>query len=107
LEAPGRVQVTRCKVHTSSLARRIKLLWNCTTWTSSSDGNVKKMLLHPMRINIPEGSITAILGNADSRKPTLLKFIAGCLDKNCEIAHVYCSFILRICLNTTVAFFHL
>jgi hypothetical protein len=26
LEAPGRVQVTRCKVHTSSLARRIKLL---------------------------------------------------------------------------------
>ena len=35
-----------------------------------------------MMVDIPAGSITAILGTADSGKSTLLKFLAGCMDGN-------------------------
>jgi ABC-type multidrug transport system ATPase subunit len=43
-------------------------------------------IIHPFRMDVPHGSITAILGTAESGKSTLLKFMAGCSDKNlsCE-----------------------
>lgn len=43
-------------------------------------------ILHQCRMDVPQGSITAILGTAESGKSTLLKFLAGCSDKNlsCE-----------------------
>lgn len=82
---PGCVQLTKCEAHKSSLAKRFKLFRNRITQVSSSgEGDGNKTLLHPMKISIPEGSITAILGTADSGKSTLMKFIAGCLDKNVE-----------------------
>jgi ABC-type transport system involved in cytochrome bd biosynthesis fused ATPase/permease subunit len=52
---------------------------SCSTTATSSDA---KKILHPMRVNIPEGSITAVLGTSESGKSTLLKFMAGCADRN-------------------------
>jgi ATPase subunit of ABC transporter with duplicated ATPase domains len=67
--------------------------------TTKSTGNGKKSLLHPTRVNVPEGSITAIVGTSESGKSTLLKFMAGCADRNLECAGVgelirpYCSLV--------------
>jgi ABC-type bacteriocin/lantibiotic exporter with double-glycine peptidase domain len=81
----GCVQLTKCEAHKSSFVREFKLLSQCVTHNINSDGNgFVTTLLHPLKVNIPEGSITAILGTADSGKSTLMKFIAGCLDKNVE-----------------------
>jgi ABC-type hemin transport system ATPase subunit len=41
-----------------------------------------KVLLHPLRVDLPAGSITAVLGGAGSGTSTLLKFLAGQMDKN-------------------------
>ena len=41
-----------------------------------------QVILHPLRVDIPVGSITAILGGAGSGKTTLLKFLAGNMDRN-------------------------
>ena len=41
-----------------------------------------QVILHPLRVDIPVGSITAILGGAGSGKSTLLKFLAGNMDRN-------------------------
>jgi hypothetical protein len=49
-----------------------------------ADSDAKKTLLHPMRFNVPEGSITAILGTSESGKSTLMKFLAGCADSNLD-----------------------
>lgn len=43
-----------------------------------------QVLLHPLRVDIPPGSITAILGGACSGKRTLLKFLAGHMDRNVD-----------------------
>ncbi|KAL7472192.1 hypothetical protein ACHAXS_013645 [Conticribra weissflogii] len=78
---PGRVVVEKCqaKIECPAIAR-IKCM---VTGEIRKD---KKTLLKPMRMDIPAGSITAIVGTADSGKSTLLKFLAGCNDKNvhCE-----------------------
>lgn len=50
----------------------------------STDTINKKTLLHPMKVNIPQGSITAILGTSESGKSTFLKFLAGCPDNNVD-----------------------
>lgn len=81
LARPGLCTLIKCRAR-PSLAKRLKLLRNCVTRSSSTEGDVA--LLHAMKLNIPEGSITAILGTADSGKSTLLKFLAGCLDRNVE-----------------------
>ena len=51
--------------------------------TNKVDLKVKnKVLLHPLRVDLPAGSITAVLGGAGSGTSTLLKFLAGQMDKN-------------------------
>eukprot|EP00985_Skeletonema_marinoi_P027643 scaffold23018_cov205-Skeletonema_marinoi.AAC.6 len=51
--------------------------------TNKVDVKVKnKVLLHPLRVDLPAGSITAVLGGAGSGTSTLLKFLAGQMDKN-------------------------
>lgn len=42
-------------------------------------------ILHPCRMDVPQGSITAILGTAESGKSTLLKFLAGCSERTCPV----------------------
>jgi ABC-type glutathione transport system ATPase component len=77
----GSVQVKKCAAHKSSFARRFKL---CQDRVGHNHENSNLTLLHPMKLNIPEGSITAIVGCSSSGKSTLLKFMAGCLDNNVE-----------------------
>eukprot|EP00567_Pseudictyota_dubia_P017121 CAMPEP_0197437676 /NCGR_PEP_ID=MMETSP1175-20131217/4856_1 /TAXON_ID=1003142 /ORGANISM="Triceratium dubium, Strain CCMP147" /LENGTH=667 /DNA_ID=CAMNT_0042967253 /DNA_START=443 /DNA_END=2446 /DNA_ORIENTATION=- len=60
---PGRCVVHECCVTVRS-CKRIR----------------KKTLLHPMRVDIPSGSMTAIIGPAGSGKTTLLNYLAGSLD---------------------------
>eukprot|EP00563_Minutocellus_polymorphus_P008385 CAMPEP_0181026220 /NCGR_PEP_ID=MMETSP1070-20121207/3520_1 /TAXON_ID=265543 /ORGANISM="Minutocellus polymorphus, Strain NH13" /LENGTH=768 /DNA_ID=CAMNT_0023103391 /DNA_START=264 /DNA_END=2567 /DNA_ORIENTATION=+ len=42
----------------------------------------EKVLLHPMKVDLPNGSLTAILGPSGSGKTTLLKFLSGSLDNS-------------------------
>ncbi len=46
----------------------------------------KKVLLHPLRVDIPAGSVTAVLGGAGSGTSTLLKFLAGRMDRGVDYA---------------------
>ncbi|KAL7463291.1 hypothetical protein ACHAXS_003680 [Conticribra weissflogii] len=79
---PGRAVVERCEARVGCpIKARIK---KRLMGTKCNKG--KRTLLMPMRVDIPAGSITAIVGTADSGKSSLLKFLAGCNDKNvhCE-----------------------
>eukprot|EP01082_Thalassiosira_pseudonana_P000200 g357.t1.1.5e174188 g357 g357.t1 contig1:864473-866633(+) len=71
---PGRIILKKCEaaVPSSSLLNRLY---------KNREGR-KKTILHSMRVDVPAGSITAILGTSESGKSTLLKFMAGCMDKN-------------------------
>lgn len=80
----GHVQVKKCAAHRSSFARRFKLCQDRVGHNNSDHEKSNATLLHPMKLNTPEGSITAILGSSNSGKSTLLKFMAGCLDSNVE-----------------------
>mmetsp|Transcript_24363 Transcript_24363/g.50419 ORF Transcript_24363/g.50419 Transcript_24363/m.50419 type:complete len:734 (-) Transcript_24363:315-2516(-) len=79
---PGRAVIERCEARVGCpIKARIK---KRLMGTRCNKG--KRTLLMPMRVDIPAGSITAIVGTADSGKSSLLKFLAGCNDKNvhCE-----------------------
>jgi len=41
--------------------------------------------LHPMKVDVPDGSVTAIIGPVSSGKSTLLNFLAGSLDHNLTV----------------------
>jgi ABC-type bacteriocin/lantibiotic exporter with double-glycine peptidase domain len=70
----GTITLTKCEATVSG-----------TTIAQKLRGVKKKTaLLHPTQVDIPAGSITAILGTAESGKSTLLKFMAGCVDTNLE-----------------------
>ena len=68
----GRAKVLKCEVKMD--ARQCGGNRNATSNT--------RTILHPMRFDIPAGSVTAIFGTAQSGKSTLMKMLAGCLDKN-------------------------
>lgn len=75
----GRARVVKCEIPAggggvSSLLSNLK--------KGKNNNGTNTTILHPMRVDIPAGSITAILGTAQSGKSTLLKFLAGCMDKN-------------------------
>ena len=73
----GRATLKRCEVihHISSFSRNIK----------TQQQHAKQILLHPLRVDIPTGSITAIIGAAGSGKSTLLKFLACHTDRNVSV----------------------
>ena len=87
----GTVILKKCEAK-PALASRLHILGarsgrgkgDVTCSTTASTGNGKTTLLHPMRVNAPERSITAIIGTSESGKSTLLKFMAGCADSNLD-----------------------
>mmetsp|Transcript_37529 Transcript_37529/g.69435 ORF Transcript_37529/g.69435 Transcript_37529/m.69435 type:complete len:318 (-) Transcript_37529:203-1156(-) len=73
----GRAKVIHCEVSTGgSVGSRFSMTGN------GHHTKTRRTILYPMRVDIPMGSVTAILGSAESGKSTLLKFLAGCMDKN-------------------------
>jgi ABC-type glutathione transport system ATPase component len=83
----GRVILKKCEAKQFRLTNRIKQISNCPSnvaATSGNESNAKRTLLHPMKVDIPAGSITAIVGTSESGKSTLLKFMAGCADSNLD-----------------------
>ena len=83
----GHVSLKKCTTKTSAMNKlfagtsRSKGDVSCC---KSTDAINKKTLLHPMKVNIPQESITAILGTSESGKSTFLKFLAGCPDNNVD-----------------------
>ncbi len=74
----GRARIIKCVVPNDEY----KSL-PCMRGKETSDATKMKPILHPMRFDLPAGSITAILGTSESGKSTLLvKFLAGYMDKN-------------------------
>lgn len=73
----GRTRVVKCVVPNDEY----KSL-PCMRGKDTSDASKMKPILHPMRFDLPAGSITAILGGSESGKSTLLKFLAGSMDRN-------------------------
>ncbi len=74
---PGRAIIEKCEVSVRSKHGRLSK-WG--HWFSGEGSRVRQPILHPMRVDLPVGSITAIVGTAESGKSTLLKFLAGCID---------------------------
>jgi len=74
---PGRAIIEKCEV---SVRSKHGLLSKRGYWVLGEGGKVRQPILHPMRVDLPVGSITAIVGTAESGKSTLLKFLAGCMD---------------------------
>jgi len=70
----------RCTLQRCEVIRRTAFVWNAKN--KSAVRAEEKVLLHPLRVNIPAGSITAVLGGAGSGKSVLLKFLAGHMDRN-------------------------
>jgi len=62
---PGRCIVRKCAVMVGPRGRR-----------------TEKVLLHPTRVDLPNGSLTAIIGPAGSGRTTLMKFLSGSLDNS-------------------------
>ena len=75
----GRASLQKCEV----VSRTATLKKNMMAAAATPAVQVKnQVILHPLRVDIPMGSITAILGGAGSGKSTLLKFLAGNMDRN-------------------------
>jgi ABC-type multidrug transport system ATPase subunit len=86
----GNVLLKRCEAK-DPIITRLRRLGVCprrgknnVICSTNAESDTKKTLLHPMRFNVPEGSITAILGTSESGKSTLMKFLAGCADSNLD-----------------------
>ena len=54
----------------------------CTVMVGPRGRQTEKVLLHPMKVDLPHGSLTAIIGPTGSGKTTLMKFLSGSLDKS-------------------------
>lgn len=54
----------------------------CTVMVGPRGRQTEKVLLHPMKVDLPNGSLTAIIGPTGSGKTTLMKFLSGSLDKS-------------------------
>ncbi|KAL3795767.1 hypothetical protein HJC23_008254 [Cyclotella cryptica] len=82
----GRVILKKCEAKELRLAHRLRRISNCpdNAATRITRGGARKTLLYPMKVDIPAGCITAILGTSESGKSTLLKFMAGCADTNLD-----------------------
>ena len=82
----GNVSLKKCESKTSAVNKLFALGTSRTKVDVGSSNNSSngKALLYPMKVNIPQGSITAILGTSESGKSTLLKFLAGCADDNLD-----------------------
>lgn len=72
----GSVVLSKCDANTYGSTIRDKL----------RGVNNKSTILFPSRMDLPHGSITAVVGSSESGKSTLLKYMAGCSDTNlvCE-----------------------
>ena len=54
----------------------------CTVMVGRRGRQTEKVLLHPMKVDLPNGSLTAIIGPSGSGKTTLMKFLSGSLDNS-------------------------
>ena len=54
----------------------------CTVMVGPRGKQKEKVLLHPMKIDLPNASLTAIIGPAGSGRTTLMKFLSGSLDNS-------------------------
>lgn len=54
----------------------------CTVMVGPRGRQTEKVLLHPMKVDLPNGSLTAIIGPAGSGKTTLMRFLSGSLDNS-------------------------
>ena len=73
----GRASLEKCEVISSAVS-------SCGAEKNLGVHVNKKVLLHPLRVDIPAGSITAILGGAGCGMSTLLKFLAGHMDRGVD-----------------------
>ncbi|KAL7533980.1 hypothetical protein ACHAWF_004684 [Thalassiosira exigua] len=73
------VRTSRRLVADSRQATYMVLVEGRTKVARCEDGR-GRTILHPTRVTIPPGSVTAILGASESGKSTLLK-LAGCMDR--------------------------
>lgn len=80
----GRASLQKCEVvsRTATLGCYKKKKKNMMAAATPAVQVKNQVILHPLRVDIPVGSITAILGGAGSGKSTLLKFLAGNMDRN-------------------------
>lgn len=54
----------------------------CTVMVGPRGRQTERVLLHPMKVDLPNGSLTAIIGPTGSGKTTLMKFLSGSLDNS-------------------------
>jgi ABC-type multidrug transport system ATPase subunit len=76
----------RCTLQRCEVISRTPIVCNAKNKSAVQAG--KKVLLHPLRVNIPAGSITAVLGGAGSGKSVLLKFLATSTREKVSYRHI-------------------